>query len=438
MIAFASLFLGLMIGVLPVSVVVGDEVAAVRYELDGKPVGRVDRKPWSLVVDFGSEIEPHELVARAYDREGQEVGLARQWLNLPRALAEAEFVLERDGDGTPKAARLIWASLMGPDPVGMRVTFDGRALTLDAERRVKLPLYDPHTTHILSAELEFPANLRSRADVVLGGGSAGEARSELTAVPVALREIERLPPAQTLQGWFTARGRDLTVVAVEEGPANVVMVRHPSNDAAVQRFATGRRSTRVGAGMVQPTDTSRLETQLKRKDRINVIWPVARRFKASHAIAELFDMSRDYTSKDGGFLWLMSRLYFPLAAEVPLRFADAVAVAGLHAFGGCSRRAVVLVLGGSAIDASRYDPREVRDYLGKIHVPLYVWSLDEATPQPSPWGQVQDVSTLPKLRKAVSRLKKDLEIQQVVWLAGRHLPQEIALTEKARGVELLR
>lgn len=437
MVAFASLFLGLMIGTLPVSVVVGDEVAAVRFELDGKPVGRVERKPWSLVVDFGREIEPHELIARAYDREGRELGLARQWLNLPRALAEAEFVLERGGDGTPKVARLVWASLLGPDPVAVRVTFDGRPLTLDADRRVTLPLYDPHTTHILSAELEFPANLRSRADVVLGGGSAGEARSELTAVPVALRDIETLPPPGSLQGWFTARGQELRVVAVEEGPANVVMVRHPSNDAAVERFASGG-GPRRGAGMVQPADMTRLETQLKRKDRINIVWPIARRFQASHAVAELFDMSRDYTSRDGGFLWLLSRLYFPLAAAVPLRFADAVAVAGLHAFGGCSRRAVVLVLGGPEKDASRYEPGEVRGYLGKIHVPLYVWSLNEGTPAPSPWGAVVDVSTRAKLRKAVSRLRKDLETQQVVWLAGRHLPQEIALTERARGVALLR
>lgn len=438
MIAFASLFLGLLIGVLPVSVVVGDGVASVAYELDGRPVGRVERKPWSLAIDFGREVAPHELVARAFDRSGQEVGLARQWLNLPRALAEAEFLLERDGEGKPTAARLVWASLMGPVPTSLRVTFDGRPLSLDADRRVELPLYDAHTTHILTAELEFPGNLRSRADVVLGGGSAGEARSELTAVPVVRRDGEALPPPPALQGWFTARGRPLRVVAVERGPANVILVRHPSNDAAVARLGSGRGTVRLGPGARYPADLTRHEMRLDKRDRVNVMWPIARRFVASNAIAELFDMSREYTAKDGGFHWLLTRLYYPIAAETPLRFADSVAVAGLQAFGGCSRRAVVLLLEGTRNDASLYVPDAVRRYLDKIHVPLYVWSLDPEPREGADWGAAEDISTVPKLRKAVTRLKKDLEAQEVVWIEGRHLPQEIAMTDLARGIELLR
>jgi hypothetical protein len=434
MVAFASLFLGLLVGVLPVSVLVGDQVAAVAYELDGREVGRVEKKPWTLDVDFGREVAPHELVARAYDRGGLEVGMARQWLNLPRPMAETEFVLERDAEGKPRAARLVFASLLGPDPTRLRVTFDGRELALDKERRVELPFYDHHLTHILSAELEFPMNLRSRADVVLGGGSAGEASSELTAVPVLLEGIEKLPPPAGLQGWFTARGRELRAVAVEDGPASVVLVRHPSNDAAVELFGGPRPSGARSSGI--PRDLSQLETRLQKKDRVNVVWPVARRYQASNAVAELFDMSREYTPKDGGFLWFLTRLYLPMPTPVPLRFADAVAVAGLQAYGGCSRRAVVLVLEESAKDASRYAPDAVRRYLGKIHVPLYVWSLGQP-PAGSPWGDVEDVSTLSKLRKAVSRLRKDLDVQQVVWLEGRHLPQEIRITEKARGITLL-
>jgi hypothetical protein len=437
MIAFASLFLGLLVGVLPVSVVVGDEVAAVAYELDGKEVGRVRKRPWTLAVDFGAEVEPHELVARAYGRDGQEVGMARQWLNLPRPMAETEFVLERDAEGKPRAARLIWGSLLGPDPIKMRVTFDGRELQLDKEQRVALPLYDHFTTHVLSAELEFPMNLRSRADVVLGGGSAGEARTELTAVPLVLEGIDDLPPLGILQGWFTARGRGLRVVAVEKGPADVVLVRHPSNDEPVATFGGRRgRSVRVGpTAFVSEPD--RWEMRLQKKDRVNLVWPVARRFQASNAIAELFDMSPEYTAKEGGFLWLLTRLYLPLSSARPLRFADAVAVAGLHAFGGCSRRAVVLVIGKSAVDDSRYAPEAVRRYLEKIHVPLYVWSLEEEPPGASRWGAAEDVSSMRKLRKAVSRLKKDLERQQVVWIEGRHLPQEIAFTDRAQGVTLL-
>lgn len=48
MIAFASLFLGLIVGVVPVTVVVVEAVAAVEFELDGESVGRLERKPWTL------------------------------------------------------------------------------------------------------------------------------------------------------------------------------------------------------------------------------------------------------------------------------------------------------------------------------------------------------------------------------------------------------
>ncbi len=74
MIAFASLFLGLIVGVQPVSVLVERPVAAVRFELDGKAVGRVEKAPWTVSVDFGPELAPHELVARALDAEGKEIG----------------------------------------------------------------------------------------------------------------------------------------------------------------------------------------------------------------------------------------------------------------------------------------------------------------------------------------------------------------------------
>jgi hypothetical protein len=438
MIGFASLFLGLLIGVNPVTVLVGSEVAAVAYELDGKPVGRLEGKPWTLAVDFGSELEPHELVARAYDRRGQEIGLARQWLNLPRALAEVDFVLEKDAEGKPRAARLVYASVLGPEPTRVSVTFDGRPLGLDEQRRMTLPLYDPFTTHILSAELEFPLNLRSRVDMALGGGSEGEAKSELTAVPV-LYQGGDLPAPEKLQGWFSARGQEVRVVAVERGPAEVVLVRHPAPDDAITRLGYGQliprsRSPSAGYGV----ELHRHEMRLEKGDRVKIVWPFARSVRATNAIAELFDMTRDYVYKDGGFHWLLTRLYQSLADGVPLRFGDAVAVAGLQAYSGCTRRAVVLVLGKSAIDLSRYGPASVAHYLDKIHVPLYVWSLDEGSREASRWGTVEDVSTVGKLRKAVSRLKKDLEAQQIVWLAGRHLPQEIAVTEKAQGMSLLR
>jgi hypothetical protein len=54
------------------------------------------------------------------------------------------------------------------------------------------------------------------------------------------------------------------------------------------------------------------------------------------------------------------------------------------------------------------------------------------------WGHVEDISSFAKLKTAFAVMRKDLDSQQMVWLEGRHLPQDIALSERAVGVELVR
>src|SRR6266542_557516 len=169
MIAFASLFLGLIVGVQPVSVLVEKPVTAVRFELDGKAVGRVETAPWTVSVDFGPELAPHELVARALDAEGKEIGIERQLVNLPRPPAEVEVLLERDAKGRPVAARFSGQSLIASRPARVTVTFDGRPLQPGESDRVALPDYDADARHLLSVELEFSSAVRSKTDVVFGG-----------------------------------------------------------------------------------------------------------------------------------------------------------------------------------------------------------------------------------------------------------------------------
>ena len=65
MIAFASLFLGLFLGVKPVEMVVGEGVAAVELRLDGRSMGTLRGAPWRRELDFGSELAPRHLEAVA-------------------------------------------------------------------------------------------------------------------------------------------------------------------------------------------------------------------------------------------------------------------------------------------------------------------------------------------------------------------------------------
>jgi len=122
----------------------------------------------------------------------------------------------------------------------------------------------------------------------------------------------------------------------------------------------------------------------------------------------------------------------------PVPGGDAVAVAGLNAFESFARRAVLLVLGRAAEDASTYTPAIVKRYLELLRVPLFVWSLEDAPPERSPWGEVAAVGTRIGLRTAYARLRESLDSQRVLWVEGRYLPQEIVLDPGAAGVELVR
>ena len=105
MIVFLTLYLGLIAGHQPVEMRVDPAVKSVQLLLDGKKIDTFAAPPWRSLVDFGPVIQPHELVAVAFDAKGNEVGRAAQTLNLPRATAELEIIVDRDASGTPSTPR---------------------------------------------------------------------------------------------------------------------------------------------------------------------------------------------------------------------------------------------------------------------------------------------------------------------------------------------
>jgi hypothetical protein len=437
MIAFVTLFLGLISGVYPIEVKVGGPVAAVELMLDGAPAGRIAGPPWVARVDLGADLRPRRLTARGLDAEGNEIARVTQWVNLPRPPAEVEIVLEKREDGVPRAALLTWQSVNGVKPVSIGVSLDGQPLVVDGQGRAALPARDLTVTHVLSAELWFPPGLLARKDVVYGGEYGSEVSAELTAVPVHLHRGAFLPPSEGLQGWFAAGGQPLPVAAVEDGPGKVVFVRVPGGTEIQDKLVPVRRRSAAPSLRNEPRfggedrlRSLRHEMRLGKEDRVRFLSLSSSAYRDSRVPAELFDMSRELPYEDGGLFWHLTNSRVLADAEGrERRIADAVAVAGLQAAAENYRRAVVLVLGREEEDASRYDPATV---------PLFVWSLyGPNTPAAKRWGGAEDVSTVFKLSAAVARLRGGLESQRIVWLEGRHLPQAIALSTNARGVDLV-
>jgi hypothetical protein len=101
------------------------------------------------------------------------------------------------------------------------------------------------------------------------------------------------------------------------------------------------------------------------------------------------------------------------------------------AAGGSRPRAVLLVLGPRPVDGSSFTPTVVRGYLEALRVPLVVWSVGGH--EGAHWGPSEIVDSLGALERAAKGVRRLLDRQRILWIAGVHLPQEIELSERARA-----
>lgn len=438
-VAFASLFLGLVAGAQPVELVVGEGVATVELLLDGAPAAEVAGPPWRVEVDFGPGPVPHELVAVARDPEGREIGRARQWINLPRPPAEANVLLQDAGDGRGAVARVSWESVLPGAPRSVRATFDGTPLPVDDPRRIELPDHDPERLHLLRVELEFTETLGAVAELVFGGGYRSETSSELTAVAAELDGETSAPDPRTLGGRLLAAGEPVTPVAVEAGPGLVVVVMdRPAQTRLAER---ARRWAEGGAGAGVAPGTERLRHDLRLGDDqvLRFLWPFSRGGEDEGVRYALFPRSEDHPPAHGGVLWLMTAARQPPFSADEQRLADAVAVAGMTVAERGRRRAVVLLLGEDPSDASRLAAPAVRRYLSNLGVPLHVWAVGDVPEAVSrAWGEVVSVDREHRFRSAVTELAEDLDRQRIVWVEGLHLPQRFELAPEVEGLRLVR
>jgi hypothetical protein len=431
MITFATLWLGIAVGALPVEVLVGPEVARVELRVDGTPCATLEGPPWSTVCDLGPGLAPHELVAVSLDAGGARLGEARQWLNLPRAAAELEVALAGDGAGGT-AARLAWAGPAGAQPLAVRAWVDGQLLPAPVDPHVlALPAGAPGKARLLRVEAEFADGVVASRDVVFGGPFAEVAASDLTAVPLV--EADRKLPANA-----ALRSGDhlLPVLALDRGEADLVVVTDPAALGALEtlarsasRGAVRRSGTSLTTSMRQP---GRDTTNLPGDVTVRQLWPARQGEGSSGGIRfDVFPISLEMTSRDGTLLSALRRV--PATGTPPgvPRLADAVAVAGMTAAGHGRRRAVILVLGQDSADASIHSAESVRRYLQHLRVPLFVWVIGNDEEVSPGWGEAFAVTSVPRLLTATRRLFNALDRQRIAWVEGRHLPQLLAPSSPA-------
>lgn len=408
MIVFLTVYLGLIAGRQPIEMRVDPAVKSVQLVLDGKKIDTLSAAPWKSLVDFGATIQPHELVALGLDARGEEIARASQVLNLPRATAELEIILERDAKGTPRRAQLSGFHVSYADVRRATLKLDVVPLALDRDYRTTLPAIDMKRPHVLAAEMRFADGTIARREIVFGGEFAESVPTQLTPTIVTRTAAGDAPPAENC---FTSGSEALRVSNVEKGNAIVVVVRDPdpSEVKGALMFTAvigGSIDTAVMRRTAKFDDTTTMELLSPAADR--VVAP-------DQPTAILFPSLNNPDPKEGLFWFLTSTKIRGTALDAPRRWADAVAVAAVTAVAGGRRRAVLLVLGNKP-DTSYHSPAAVRQYLESIGVPLYVWSVFGNNDRTAAWGKVEDVSTMEKMQAATEAIQRDLDAQRVAWI----------------------
>ena len=429
MVEFLSLFLNLVCCMQTVAVGVDAPVAAVEIRLDGSAIGTIEGPPWTMDCDLGKSLMPHLLEAVAFDAEGNELGMASQRINVPRAPAEVRILLERDQAGRPSAGRVMYDSAQALNAKQVMIRMDDVPLMGDEKNRFTLPEYDPGLIHILSAEVTFGHQLSARTQLAFGGLYGSDIRTDLTAVPVVTTDDQKRTPSE-FEKLLVAEGEPCKVVAVENNGVQIFMVQQAGALHRLRRLAHMLGSRRlegfprqllVNAASQDPTE-----------DLLYIVTPEPEMISAGTRKIILFPSVGPLTLNRRSMPWVITHARVPRAPKAPEYIADAVASATVTAAATTSPRAVLLVLADGLSDEGLFHAHEVREYASAMRVPLFVWSVSGMT-RAGEWGTSVDVSSPKEISDAAERLLTQVRQQNIVWVEGNYLPHQIQIRDPHAG-----
>lgn len=409
-VVFTTLFLALVVGTHNVRVEIDGEPSRVVFSLDGVQVATDETPPWRARLDFGTELAPHEIEAVAFSADGDQVGRAEQWVNLPRAEAALEIVVGRDDEGRPSSVRLVTASAVGEQPRATHLTLDGEPIDIGSEGQYPLPKLDLVMPHFLRAAAIFPSGELATADLSFGGTYGGEFTTRITAVPVVSR---KRPRPSNLDGLILIDGEPARIEAVEKDGAKVFVVADGALSHLLRTIQPSANFRGVAAALVPGRPDPKLDLNV-------VVRPVPVRSGRGRRATEAFPTTVPLKITSAAPIdWHLTRLNIAEHDTSAQRLADAVAVAGVRAAATQCPRIVLLLLADESPDLSDFSPEEVRRFLDVMHVPLVVLRWGEPL-ESEPWGEVIAMGDRRNLRPAMVKVRGALNDQWIAWIEGQH------------------
>ncbi|MDH3746415.1 MAG: hypothetical protein OES47_15055, partial [Acidobacteriota bacterium] len=417
---------GLVVGDLEVSVDLGPQARPAQLFLNGAAACSLTPENPTCVVDLGPDPHVHllELI-----RDGERT---QRWINRPGQEAELSLLpmppmAPLPASGSPQCeAEIDWAHPERQDPAELEISMSGaQPEILAGGRRARFPCPPPGESRLLVAMAVFPDGRRVESVAAIGG-YADKASVGLQAVPlVAPGDAEAKCKADTAV-WGQVAER------IEKSGFEVVIVLDPGAAYVPLRTSGWDR------GRLENTSstTKVFDAAVRQGGESDAPEPRNSWLKAK---ATIFDAERLwYVAPDQGLHrvngfaagklnWLDLLFKFGLA-EIPdkPRISDAVAASGLVAAAGPRRRAVVLVLGNNAHkrDGSRFSPRQAREYLAEVNVPLLV--LRNGKRREDGWPAGLPALDMEAMSRSLKTVRETLDQQCIGWFSSEWNPSQVA------------
>lgn len=431
---------GLLIGLLPVLVDVGDSRAPARLLLDGRQSCTVTAEAPACTVDLGPNPALHLLELVRTDLTGRVVERAARWINRPGV--EAELRASGDCDEKTKSCEflLTWAHPSKLDPTEVSVALDGVTVSRGLSRTVRVGFPSDATPQLVTANATFPDGRRATFTRMLGNAYSERSEASLEAVLITVDDSNaddgNTATSLLRAGW--------ALRTLERGSPVITFVVTPhALDGIPDLGAAAGRDPNLFTNPLRGADEVRLVVADDKMASVDLWGAVfVRNLTRIEVGADFNSLAAAATEKEGHWIRRLIRATHGGGSAKRARTADTVAAVGYDLGGSSRRRMLVLIAGPDGEDDSAFSPTQAQAYLAAVGVPLVVWRIGAGAAKGWPAGPVlrggKDCAA------QLATLRKDIDQQRVAWIRGRGdsrdfqptLPPGVTMAGRERSIAL--